>query len=179
MSVGSDLDGLPTQKVLRDLVALSAVPSAWVGREPQDIAADLADLLVTLLNLDFACVRLRNSDGSAASEIARGTAPPALLESLQRYLDERSRLSHPEVVPGAGDSEQGRSVIVLPLGINAEIGLVAAASDRPDFPSYCPWQPVMALRHSRWHASSRSIGAPGPRWPPASDRFARPVMNSR
>jgi hypothetical protein len=52
----SDPNGLPLQKVLRDLVALSAVPSVWLGRESRDIAADLADLLVTLLNLDFALV---------------------------------------------------------------------------------------------------------------------------
>jgi PAS domain S-box-containing protein len=136
MPVGSDHNGLPLQKVLRDLVALSAVPSVWVGRESHAIAMDLADLLATLLNLDFAFVHLRDSDGRAAAETARGTAPPALLERVQQYRDGRRRLSEPEIVPSgdAGSGVQGGG-IVLPLGLNAEIGLVAAGSDRPDFPS--------------------------------------------
>jgi PAS domain S-box-containing protein len=136
MPVGSDPDGLRLQKVLRDLVALSAVPSVWVGRESRDIAADLADLLATLLNLDFAFVHLRDSDGSAAGEMARGTTPPAVLELVEQYRDGRRRLSRPEIVPGAGagNAAQGAG-IVFPLGVNAEIGLVAAASDRADFPS--------------------------------------------
>jgi PAS domain S-box-containing protein len=92
-------------------------------------------LLEALANLDFAFVRLCDSDGSAAVEIARGSAPPALLERLQQYLDAGSRLSHPKIVPGAGNGVQGGGGLVLPLGVNAEVGLVAAACDRPDFPS--------------------------------------------
>ena len=135
MPADSGPNGLPLQKVLRDLVALSAVPSVWVGRESRAIAADLADLLATLLNLDFAFVRLCDSDGSAAVEIARGSAPPALLQRLRHYLDAGGRLSHSEIVPGAGDGVQGGGGLVLPLGVKAEVGLVAAASDRPHFPS--------------------------------------------
>jgi PAS domain S-box-containing protein len=136
MPIGSDPDGLPLKKVLRDLVALTAVASVWVGRKPQAIATDLADRLATLLNLEFAFVCLRDSDGSAAAKISRGTAPPADLERLQQYLDRRLRLSHPEIFPGAdaGNGVQGGG-IVLPLGVNAEFGLVVAACDRPDFPS--------------------------------------------
>ena len=63
MPADSDPNGLPLQKVLRDLAALSAVPS--VGRGSRDIAADLADLLATLLNLDFVFVHVRDSDGGA------------------------------------------------------------------------------------------------------------------
>jgi len=135
MPLDADPDGLPLRKVLRDLVALSAVSSLWVGREPQAIAADLVDLLQALVNLDFAFVRLCDSDGSAAVEIARGSAPPALLERLQRCRDAGGRLSHPEVVPGAGEVVQRGGGLVLPLGVNAEVGLIAAACDRPDFPS--------------------------------------------
>jgi PAS domain S-box-containing protein len=135
MPTDSDPNGLPFQKVLRDLVALSAVPSVWVGRESRDIAADLADLLAALLNLDFALVHLRDSNGSAAAEMARGRAPPAVLERVQQYRDGQCRLSKPEIVPGGGvgNGVQGGG-FVLPLGVNAEIGLVAAASDRQDFP---------------------------------------------
>jgi PAS domain S-box-containing protein len=134
MPVDADPHGLPPEKLLSDLAALSAVPSVWVGRESRAIAADLADLLATLLNLDFAFVHLRDSDGGGAAEMTRGTAPPAVLERVQQYVDGRRLLSHAEIVPGAGNGVQG-SGIVLPLGLDAEIGLVAAGSDRPDFPS--------------------------------------------
>jgi PAS domain S-box-containing protein len=122
-------------KVLRDLVALSAVSSLWVGRESQAIATDLAELLATLLNLDFAFVRLCDSDGNGAVEVSRGTAAPTFVERLQHYRDGDGRLSRAEVVAGAGDGGQGGGGVVLPLGVNGEFGLVAAASERPHFPS--------------------------------------------
>ena len=53
---------------LRDLVALSTFPAAWVGREPSAIAAGLADLLVGSLYLDFAFVRLCDPKGAARSK---------------------------------------------------------------------------------------------------------------
>src|SRR5881397_379021 len=58
---------------LRDLVALSTIPAAWVGREPPAVAAGLADVLVGSLHLDFAFVRLCDPDGGAAVEVTRGT----------------------------------------------------------------------------------------------------------
>jgi hypothetical protein len=120
--------------VLRDLVALSGVSVAWVGRELPVIAADLADLLVVSLHVDSAFVRLCDPDGSAAVEIARGKPWPALLEWLQPYLAEGGRLLRSESVPGISDGARAGRGIVLPVGVDAEVGLVAAASDRPDFP---------------------------------------------
>ncbi|HWX26053.1 MAG TPA: ATP-binding protein [Steroidobacteraceae bacterium] len=135
MPVDPDPNGPDLPKVLRDLVALSAVSSLWVGRESQAIATDLAELLATLLNLDFAFVCLCDSDGNGAVEVSRGTAAPILVERLQRYRNGGGHRSNAEVGPGAGDGGQGGGGLVLPLGVNAELGLVAAASDRPDFPS--------------------------------------------
>src|SRR5260370_29140500 len=43
---------------VRDLLALSAIPEVWVGREPPALATELADLLIESLRLDFAFVRL-------------------------------------------------------------------------------------------------------------------------
>lgn len=135
MPVDPDPNGPPLRKVLRDLVALSAVSSLWAGRESQTVASDLAELLATLLNLDFAFVRLCDSDGKGTVEVSRGTAAPTLLQRLQHYRDRSGHLSSAEVVPTAGDDRRGGGGLVLPLGVNAEFGLVAAASDRPDFPS--------------------------------------------
>ena len=159
MPTDPNRSSVPLEKALRDLVALSAVPSLWVGREPRDIAADLVDLLAALLNLDFAFVRLCDSDGGAAVAIERGTAPPALRERLRHYLEGGGRLSQPEIVRDAGveggggivlplglsverlqncldaDGRVAQPEIVLTLGPNAEVGMVAAASARPHFPN--------------------------------------------
>jgi len=120
--------------VLRDVVALSAVPAAWVASEPPAIAAGLADLLVVSLNVDFAFVRLCDPTGSAPVEVARGTPVPVLLEWLQKYLADGGRLAHGEIVAAAGDDPQGGRRIVIPVGVDAEGGFVAAACNRPDFP---------------------------------------------
>ena len=135
MSVGPDPNGPQLRKVLRDLVALSAVSSLWVGRESRTVASDLAELLVALLNPDFTFVRLCDADGNGAVEVARGTAAPAFLQRLQHHRDGVGRLSNAEVVPAADDGGEGCGGLILPLGTNAEFGLVAAASGRPDFPS--------------------------------------------
>jgi PAS domain S-box-containing protein len=133
--MGLDPDALRLRTALRDLVALSTVPVAWVGRDPPVIASDLADVLVNSLFLDFAFVRLRDPNGGAAVEIARGSAWQAFPEWLQRYLAVNGRLSRREIVRETGGRAQGSCGIVIPVGVDAEGGLVAAASDRADFPS--------------------------------------------
>jgi PAS domain S-box-containing protein len=116
-------------------VALSAVPAAWVGREPAAIAAGLADVLVNSLRLDFAFVRLCDPNGGAAVEIARGSAWQAFPEWLQYHLAVNDCLSRREIVRDIGSGAQQCRGIVIPIGINAEGGLVAAACDRTDFPT--------------------------------------------
>ena len=135
MTVGPEADALRLRRALRDLVALSTVPAAWVGREPSAIAAGLADVLVNSLHLDFAFVRLCDPNGGAAVEIARGSAWQAFPEWLQRHLSINGRLSHREIVHDVGGGEQRCCGIVIPVGVAAEGGLVAAACDRADFPT--------------------------------------------
>src|ERR1700720_4446989 len=123
------------RRALRDLVALSTVPAVWVGREPPAIAAGLADVLVNSLHLDFAFVRLCDPNGGTAVEIARGSAWHAFPEWLQSYLSVNGRLSRREIVRDIDSGAQQCRGIVIPVGINAEGGLVAAACDRADFPT--------------------------------------------
>jgi PAS domain S-box-containing protein len=135
MPMGSEADAQRLRTALRDLVALSTVPAAWVGREPPAIAAGLADVLVNSLHLDFAFVRLCDPNGGAAVEIARGSAWHAFPEWLQSYLSVNGRLSRREIVRDIDSGAQQCRGIVIPVGINAEGGLVAAACDRADFPT--------------------------------------------
>src|ERR1700751_3577429 len=133
--MGFDPDALRLRTALRDLVALSPVPGAWVGRDPPAIASDLADVLVNSLFLDFVFVRLCDPNGGAAVEIARGSAWQAFPEWLQQYLAVNGHLSRREIVRETGGGAQGSRGIVIPVGVDAEGGMVAAASDRADFPS--------------------------------------------
>ena len=135
MSRDLEADVLRLRTALGNLVALSAVPEAWVGREPPAIAAGLADVLVNSLHLDFAFVRLCDPNGAAAVEVARGNACQAFPKWLQQYLVVNDRLSHREVVRDIGSGVRGYCGVVIPIGIDAEGGLVAAACDRADFPS--------------------------------------------
>src|SRR6201997_1558873 len=133
--MGLDPDALRLRTALRDLVALSTVPVAWVGRDPPAIASDLADVLVNSLFLDFVFVRLCDPNGGAAVELARGSAWQAFPEWLQQYLAVNVRLSRIEIVRETGGGAQGTRGMVIPVGVDAEGGIVAAASDRADFPS--------------------------------------------
>src|ERR1700752_4018841 len=103
MPMGLEADALRLRTALRDLVALSAVPAAWVGREPPAIAAGLADVLMNSLRLDFAFVRLCDPNAEAVVEITRGSAWPEFPEWLQHYFAEGGRLSHRQIVRGIGD----------------------------------------------------------------------------
>src|ERR1700686_3733746 len=98
MLMGPEADALRLRRALRDLVALSTVPAAWVGREPPAIVAGLADVLVNSLHLDFAFVRLCDPNGGAAVEIARGSAWHAFPAWLQKYLSANGRLAPRESV---------------------------------------------------------------------------------
>src|SRR5260370_25645903 len=98
MLMSPEAEALRLRRALRDLVALSTVPAAWVGREPPAIAVGLADVLVNSLHLDFAFVRLCDPNGSPAVEITRGLSWQAFPEWLQDHLSVNGRLSRREIV---------------------------------------------------------------------------------
>src|SRR6266853_750186 len=134
MPTESHTQSVALRTALRELVALSTIPAAWVGREPPIIAAGLADVLVGSLQLDFAFVRLCDPKGGSAIEVTRGHAWKAFPEWLRTHLGGVGQFSCKEIVADLGGAETCRGV-VIPIGVNAEAGLVAAACTRTDFPS--------------------------------------------
>jgi len=127
--------GIPRLRAtVRDLLALSTIPEAWVGREPHAIATDLADLLIGSLQVDFAFVRLCDPAGGQLVEATRGNSWKAFPEWLQQHLAKFGQISLKEIVANIGGVEESSCGIVIPIGVNSERGLVAVASDRPDFP---------------------------------------------
>ncbi len=135
MTVEPSAEILRLRATVRDLLALSTIPEVWVGREPPAIAADLADLLIESLELDFAFVRLRDPTGCQVVEVMRGNSWKAFPQWLQQHLAVSGQISRKEIVTNAGGVEESCCGIVIPIGVNSERGLVAAASGRPDFPN--------------------------------------------
>src|SRR5712671_5659427 len=134
MTIDSSTEIPRLRATVRDLLALSTIPEAWVGREPPSIAADLADLLVGSLELDFAFVRLCDPTGGQVVEVTRGNPWKAFPQWLQEHLAVFGQISRKEIVTNVGGLEESCCGIVIPIGVNSERGLVAAASDRSDFP---------------------------------------------
>jgi PAS domain S-box-containing protein len=117
------------------LLALSTIPQVWLGREPSAIVAELADVLIESLQLDFAFARLRDPNGLQTVEVMRGDSWKTFPEWLeQRLAVSGGQISQKEIVANVGGVEQSGCGIVIPIGVNSERGLVAAASDRSGFP---------------------------------------------
>ena len=135
MHVDTEAEVHRLRAVLRDLVALSAMPAAWIESEPPEVASGLADALVGLLQLDFAFVRLSEPGGAGAVEAARGSAWAGFSEWLEAHVATSAPFPAREKIPDAGDDDVRRSGIAVPIGVNGEGGLVAAASERDDFPT--------------------------------------------
>jgi signal transduction histidine kinase len=135
MQADTEADVLRLQTALRDLVALSAIPATWIGKEPPAVAAGLADALVALLQLDFAFVRLSYPDGDGAVDVMRGNAWKRFPEWLEDHAATSVQFAGKPIVADAGDDSERCRGVVIPIGVKGDGGLVAAASERSDFPT--------------------------------------------
>jgi PAS domain S-box-containing protein len=135
MPLDTNAEILALRTVLRDLVALSAIPAAWVGREPAAVAAGLADALIGLLPLNFVFVRLCVPGVAGGVDATRGKAWKTFPEWLKNHLATNGRFSGKEIIPDVDGGVEPCRGVVIPIGVNAEGGVVAAACDRIDFPT--------------------------------------------
>jgi PAS domain S-box-containing protein len=101
------------------------------------VVAGLADTLIGFLPLNFVFVRLCVPGIAGGVDATRGGAWKTFPEWLESRLAESGRLPGKEIVPDidGGDGDQPFRGVVLPIGVNAEGGVVAAACDRIDFPT--------------------------------------------
>ena len=134
MRVHTD-EELRLQAALRDLVALSAIPAMWIGREPAAVATGLADALVAMLDLDFAYVRLSDPGGAGAVDVTRGSAWEEFPEWLERHLAASVPFPGKEIITDVGNGSASFNGVAVPIGFKGEDGVVVAACERPDFPS--------------------------------------------
>jgi PAS domain S-box-containing protein len=125
---------------INNLISVQALPAIWSGGQPSQIVSALLDMLLEMLSLDFAYARLKDSTGGAPLEMVRLpqdrnlTAQPQMIgRALDSWLGDFSRTSPLLVRNPIGDGDV--SVLLLRLGLQAEMGVFVAGSKRTDFPT--------------------------------------------
>jgi signal transduction histidine kinase len=128
------------QGCINDLISVLALPAMWAGQESTQIVSTLLDVLIGMLRLDFAYVRLKDPAGQAPIEMVRlarrrnpSPPPQEIGQLLNQWLADDPR-KRPPLVPnplGGGDV----AIVPLRLGLQDEIGVIVAGSQRADFPA--------------------------------------------
>jgi PAS domain S-box-containing protein len=125
---------------INNLISVQALPAIWSGGQPSQIVSALLDMLLEMLSLDFAYARLKDSTGGAPLEMARlaqdrsvTTQPQMIGRALNPWLGDFPHVSPSLVRNPIGDGEV--SVLLLRLGLQAEMGVFVAGSKRADFPT--------------------------------------------
>lgn len=123
---------------LRDLVALSTLPAVWAGQDPRGIAQSLAQVLVTILTLDFALIKLRHPGDEPIETVygdAAGAEAPApwLREALGAVVNDAAEESPAEILDPSG--ENTIRIAQIRFGTTGKDGVLVAGSQRPDFPT--------------------------------------------
>jgi PAS domain S-box-containing protein len=127
------------QRCLNDLVSVLALPAMWSGRDPSQIVHTLLDALLSMLRLDLVYVQLKDPVGEAPIEMVRvaqsqklTARPREICEVLNRWLGSDARKWESLVRTPFGDG--AISIVPLGLGLQGEIGVIVAGSQRADFP---------------------------------------------
>ncbi len=126
------------QRCITDLVSVLALPAMWSGAEPSKIAHTLLDALIGMLHLDLVYLRLRHTVGDSPIEMVRVARsrpmprPHEICEALRHGLGDEPQNWPPRVPNPIGGGHLG--IMPLPLGLQGEIGMLVAASERADFP---------------------------------------------
>jgi PAS domain S-box-containing protein len=128
------------QRCIDDLVGLLGLSASWIGRDPSHIARTLLDALEGMLALDLVFLRLIHpSTGApiAMARVAPGRQLPAgadaLGEMLDQWLDRDPRQWPPVLRKRLGEGEL--SLLPLQVGLQSDLGVLIAGSERADFPS--------------------------------------------
>jgi PAS domain S-box-containing protein len=124
---------------INDLVSILALPAMWAGADSSQIVRISLGALLSMLGLDFVYAQWRGPAGAGPIEIARvaeSWQAAAQPEDIGRMLFQQLGDDPQKWAPvmrsplGGGDI----SVVPLRLGMQGEIGLIAAGSERTGFP---------------------------------------------
>ncbi|MCU1324777.1 MAG: domain S-box [Bryobacterales bacterium] len=123
---------------MRDLVALSALSSLWTHYDAVRIAASLADVLREMLEPEFVYIRLWNPGDTVPAEISRDGRGENVLDRTAQIGRGFSPTLAFGTVASSVDNPVGKGqvrITAIPIGRNAELGVIVAASQRDLFPS--------------------------------------------
>ena len=127
------------QRCVNDLVSALALPAMWSGGEPSQIVHTLLDALLRMLQLDLVYVRLKETGGQAPIEMVRFAQsqkhivpPHEIGDVLKQWLGTAPQEWPPLIRNPLEDRDI--SIVPLGLGLQGELGVLVAGSERGDFP---------------------------------------------
>jgi PAS domain S-box-containing protein len=127
------------QRCVNDLISVLTLPATWSGGEPSQIANTLLDALLRVLQLDLVYVCLKGTAGQAPIEMVRFAPsqkyiaqPHEIGVVLKDWLGADAQEWPPLRRNALGDRDI--SIVPLGLGLQGEIGVIVAGSEREDFP---------------------------------------------
>src|SRR6267142_1202384 len=145
------------RRTMRDMVALSALPAAWVKLEPLQIAQSLAEVLQTILGLELVYLRLagldeprselartRHGDRADAADIGRALSPILELGAADSGLSLENPVGEGTV-----------SCVRIPIRWETREWILVAASRSPEFPTI---EDRLVLSVSTNHAATMLTG---------------------
>lgn len=124
-SQGTDQD---LRRCVRDLVALSSLPALWIKADAGQLADSLAQLAVSILDVEFACVLLRDLGLEVVQCHERALAAPIDLARVRERYRPNSNFEIDD-----GNNARLRAACV-PIGRDQGSGLIAL-SRRSGFPT--------------------------------------------
>jgi PAS domain S-box-containing protein len=127
------------QRCTNDLVSVLALPAVWSVSEPSRILETLLDALTGILDLDFLYARVRLDPHGAPIEALKTTqlsgrsySREEIGQALNRWFGEDPQQWPEEVRRHLAGQEV--SVFPIKMGIDGELGLIVAGSERVGFP---------------------------------------------
>jgi PAS domain S-box-containing protein len=127
-------------RTIRDLAALAALSANWVRDQPDQVAKGFVDLLLSTLDLDFAYLRLRLSEGDG-NDVELGRAVHLPISEAQSCdigkviapLLQRASTNEVQTVTNPVGGGKIR-VLAVPIGRDGEEGVLVAGSKEAVFP---------------------------------------------
>jgi len=127
------------RRCINDLLSILTLPATWTGGTAPRIVGNLLDALVRMLSLDFVYAHLKDPTGGSPAEMVRirpawegNPQPEEIGKRLRAWLE-----NHPDKVsPPVRISfdERDIALVLLPLGLHGDMGIIVAGSERLDFP---------------------------------------------
>jgi PAS domain S-box-containing protein len=127
------------QRCVNDLISVLALPTVWNGSEPSRILDTFLGALQVMLDVDFLYARVRFDSHEAPIDALRTThlygtshSREETKRALDRWIGEGSQQSTEVLLWHLGGQEV--SVFPIRMGMEGELGLIVAGSQRPGFP---------------------------------------------